>query len=293
MSVEESNARKARSLGQALRLGLRSIVIGALRRFNPGDITIRHHYTGERMTLHSFKHKGYWYYGKRRESESMALFARLVRPGDTVIEVGGHIGYLSLYYVQLVGPNGHVIVFEPGPNNLPYARANLGGKSNIRLVETAVTDFCGKASFYVEEYTGQNNSLLPDYSRFDENLTQAGMRVQMKKTAVEVECTTLDEFVTKLSAPPPSFVKIDVEGAELGVLRGMQRTLRTHNLALMVEVTEQASAVYDLLTSAGYRAYSERGTPILDAAQLQENTFWLKDSDSRRQMLGGAHPPAG
>ena len=274
----------ATGLRQALWLGLRKVVLGALRRFNPGDVSIRHHYTGERTTLHSFKHKGYWYYGKRRESESMALFARLVRPQDTVIDVGGHIGYLSQYFAQLVGRRGQVIVFEPGPNNLPYTRANLRAKPNVRLIEAAVADFCGKASFYIEDYTGQNNSLLPDYSRFDDNLTNAGMRGQITKSVVEVDCTTLDEFATKLTVPP-SFIKIDVEGAELPVLRGMQETLRAENVALMVEVTEQASAVYELLTSAGYKAYSKRRTPIHSPAELRENTFWLKDSDSRRQLF--------
>jgi FkbM family methyltransferase len=63
----------------------------------------------------------------------MALFARLVRPQDTVIDVGGHIGYLSQYFAQLVGRRGQVIVFEPGPNNLPYTRANLRAKPNVRL----------------------------------------------------------------------------------------------------------------------------------------------------------------
>ena len=251
MSARQTEAQKTTGLGHALRLGLRKVAISALRRFNPGDISIRHHHTGERITLHSFKHKGYWYYGKRRESESMALFARLVRPQDTVIEVGGHIGYLSLYFAQLVGQRGQVIVFEPGTNNLPYTRANLRAKPNVRVVETAVADFCGKAPFYVEDYTGQNNSLLSNYSRFDDNLTNAGMCGQMTKSVMEVDCTTLDEFATKLTVPPPSFIKIDAEGSELAVLRGMQQTLRAEKVALMVEVTEQASAVYELLTSAG------------------------------------------
>ena len=161
----------------------------------------------------------------------------------------------------------------------------MRAKPNVRLIETAVADFSGKVSFYLDDYTGQNNSLLSDYSRFDENLTNAGMRGQMTKSIVEVDCTTLDEFVAKLTVPPPSFIKIDAEGAELAVLRGMQRTLRAENVALMVEVTEQASAVYELLTSAGYKAYSERKTPIRSPEELRENTFWLKDSDSRRQLF--------
>ena len=95
----------------------------------------------------------------------------------------------------------------------------------------------------------------------------------------------MDEFATKLTVPPPSFIKIDAEGSELAVLRGMQQTLRAENVALMVEVTEQASAVYELLTSAGYKAYSERRTPICSPEELHENTFWLKHSDSRRQLF--------
>ena len=284
-SAKQTEPQKTTGLGHALGLGLRKVAIGALRRFNLGDISIRHHYTAERITLHSFKHKGYWYYGKRREAKSVALFAQLVSPQDTVIDVGGHIGYLSLYFAQLVGQRGQVLVFEPGPNNLPYTRANLRAKPNVRLIETAVADFSGKVSFYIEDYTGQNNSLLSDYSRFDENLTNAGLCGQLTKSVVEVDCTTLDEFVATLTAPPPSFIKIDVEGAELAVLRGMQQTLRAENVALMVEVTEQASAVYELLTAAGYKAYSERKTPIRSPEELRGNTFWLKESDSRRQLL--------
>ena len=81
---------------------------------------------------------------------------------------------------------------------------------------------------------------MSDYSRFDENLANAGLCGQLTKSVVQVDCTTLDEFVATLTAPPPSFIKIDVEGAELAVLRGMQQTLRAENVALMVEVTEQA-----------------------------------------------------
>ena len=77
MNAAHDEARKSAGLRHALWLGVRKVVIGTLRRFNPGDISIRHHYTGEKLTLHSFKHKGYWYYGKRRESESMATQPRL------------------------------------------------------------------------------------------------------------------------------------------------------------------------------------------------------------------------
>jgi hypothetical protein len=58
------------------------------------------------------------------------------------------------------------------------------------------------------------------------------------------------------------------------------------NMALMVEVTEQASAVYELLTSVGYKVYSKRRAPTHSPEELNENTFWLKDSDSRCKVFG-------
>ncbi len=106
---------------------LRRLAIPLLRRVNLGDVTIKHHWTGDPLRLHSFKHKGYWYFGKRREWQNMQRFAELLGPGDRVIDVGGHIGYLSLYFSKLVGPSGHVYTLEPGANNLVYTRANLAG----------------------------------------------------------------------------------------------------------------------------------------------------------------------
>ena len=89
------------------------------------DISIKHHWTRRKLKLHLFKHKGYWYHGKRRENASMQLFDRLIHAGDNVVEVGGHIGYISLFFSKLVGNQGGVMVFEPGVNNLPYIRKNI------------------------------------------------------------------------------------------------------------------------------------------------------------------------
>ncbi len=69
---------------------LRRLILPLFARLNPGDITITHHFTGDKVFLHSFKHKGYWFYGKNREKDTMELFRRLIRPADTIIEIGGH-----------------------------------------------------------------------------------------------------------------------------------------------------------------------------------------------------------
>jgi FkbM family methyltransferase len=77
----------------------------------------------------------------------MDLFAQLIPEGPTVIELGGHIGYVTQFFSKLVGGTGRVIVFEPGTNNLPYIRRNTEFLPNTCLVEAAVCDTDGMIQF--------------------------------------------------------------------------------------------------------------------------------------------------
>src|SRR5437899_942290 len=119
---------------------LRRLVIPILAKFGNIDLTIRHHYTGGKLYLNLFTHKAYWFCGKHRAGAAMRSLARVVRPGDVVLDVGGHIGYVALYLAHLVGDCGKVFVFEPGVNNLFYTRKNLSRISNAALIQKAVSD---------------------------------------------------------------------------------------------------------------------------------------------------------
>ncbi|MGV2435747.1 MAG UNVERIFIED_CONTAM: hypothetical protein LVT10_13450 [Anaerolineae bacterium] len=66
-------------------------------------LAIRHHFTQQPFRLHSFKHKGYWFHGAKREQSTMALFAKLINPGDVVVQTRGHIGYIAVYFSHFVG----------------------------------------------------------------------------------------------------------------------------------------------------------------------------------------------
>lgn len=84
----------------------------------------------------------------------MQIFSEIIRPGDFVVELGGHIGHLTVYFAHLVGAEGRVLVFEPGPNNLPYIQRNIASHKNVTLVAKAVSDFVGQTQFYIENLTG-------------------------------------------------------------------------------------------------------------------------------------------
>ena len=106
---------------------------------------------------------------RERERNTMLLFKKLINNGDTVIEVGGHIGYISLYFSNLIGKEGLLYVFEPGINNLPYLKNNVKEKHNIVVIEKAVGSCNARMPFYIENLSGQNNSFIKDFKGFIQN----------------------------------------------------------------------------------------------------------------------------
>ena len=278
--------RMIKNLAQAT--SLRRALLPFFRRVNIGDITIRHHWTDERIVLHSFRHKGYWFHGRERERESMTLCARLIRDGDVVFDVGGHIGYMALYFASLVGACGRVFSFEPASSNLPYIHANVerATHNNVVLVEQAVGAENGFTTFWSEELTGQNGSIIPGYSAIDANAKSHGVRPHTQELTLEM--VTLDSFARRVGVVP-GFAKIDVEGAESLVLRGMRDILAGERPRIMIEVTNQCETVFDTFAKADYLLFDEKQRRVSDPGEFAEagpNLFGIpaEDGDALRKM---------
>ena len=133
------------------------------------------------------------------EPTQTKLFEEFVKPGDVVYDVGAHFGYYTLLSSKLVGERGLVLAFEPSPANLArlYRHIELNDRKNVQVLELAVSDHEGTAHF--ETRTGSGVGHLADNG------------------PLEVKLTTLDSLSTY---PLPQVMKIDVEGAEVGVLEG-------------------------------------------------------------------------
>ncbi len=260
---------------------LRRALIPVFRSLNPGDITIRHHWTGEPMVLHSFRHKGYWFHGRERERSSMAICAKLIRDGDVVFDVGGHIGYTALYFANLAGGAGRTFTFEPSPLNLPYIRTNVQNAThaNVVLLECAVGARDGFTTFWSEDLTGQNGSIIPGYCAVSSTAKSHGVRARTR--AATLKLTSLDTFTAGLGISP-SFVKIDVEGAESLVLHGMGIVLASFRPRIMVEVTNEGAAVFDTLTRANYLVFDEKQRKLSQyphCGSVGPNLFAIHDED--------------
>jgi FkbM family methyltransferase len=256
---------------------LRKSVLPLMRRLN-FDFTIGHHWVpGARVYLNFFQHKSYWYQGKARERDTMEAFARLVPKGATVIEAGAHIGYISMYFASLAGPEGRVVVFEPGPNNQKYLERNVAGLANVEWIGKAVADEVGTVSFYCDNLTGQNNSMLSDFKAAETNA--AGSGIALERLEVKVEATTLDAFCADRGLAP-DFIKVDVEGAEAMVVRGMRSVLRTARPRLMIEIADPDDAALEReLVDAGYVFLSERLEPSPGGRPQIGNNFCLHGDD--------------
>lgn len=224
----------------------------------------------QRVFLNSFRHKGYWYHGKAREKSSMELFAKLISSGFHVVEVGGHIGFISQYFSYLVGAKGMVFVFESGSNNLPYIKRNTAKFENIKLIEKGAGAENCTATFFEESLTGQNNSFVRDFQGLRENAEAA--HVTTKVTSREVEIVTLDHYFNDTS---PDFIKIDVEGFEYSVLRGGKALIEKFHPALMVEVQADRDNIWNFFLEANYILFTAELQIFHSATSLISNVFAL------------------
>lgn len=146
---------------------------------------------------------------------SSALVSELKKYTDPVFcDIGANIGLISLYILSHT-PNVHIYAFEPGAHQADMFEVTIK-KNNIdnriTLVKKALSDEAGKKTFYIHEN--------PDHSGGDGfKKTERGG----KMIDTEVETIIFDTWI--LQKKSPHVIKIDVEGAELYVLKGMKQTL--------------------------------------------------------------------
>jgi len=239
---------------------LRKLAVGLLRTFNPGTISIKNPFTGNKLMLDAYMHKGYWFRGKNVEKDTMNLFSRLINTGDTIIEVGAHIGLMAQYYSHIVGESGTVYVFEPAANNLVYLKKNIALSTfrNIVLEEKAVSETTGTAKFYVENITGQNSSLVADNPGPN---SQKNVKDKSKVSVVEVPTVSLDDYVANNGISRLNFIKVDIESAELFAIKGMMNVLQHLKPRFMIEVSQNHEELYNILTTLGYKLFDVKKHP--------------------------------
>ena len=150
---------------------------------------------------------------------------KIIKNGSIVLDVGANIGYYTLIFAKLVGNKGEVFAFEPELENFKILEKNvlMNNYTNVILKNVALSDSNGKTRLYLSEERSGMHRIYPSHFCGEQYL--------------EVNMISLDNyFKNKILEKEISFIKIDVEGSEFGVLQGMKNLLdKNKHLKILLE----------------------------------------------------------
>lgn len=192
-----------------------------------------------------------------REEDIIKLFRP--KEGETVVDVGAHIGKYTIIASRMVGPKGKVIAIEAHPANYEILKKNivLNKLTNVIPLNFAVHSIEAVVKLYEpgqEEGFTIYNTIMTD------------RKTSNNQSYVEVKAKTLDSILLEIGVNHVNWIKIDVEGAELEVLRGGPKTLsNSRDSSLLIEIHNLGAkyrnhyeSIIELLKLNRYRISFER-----------------------------------
>lgn len=213
---------------------------------------------------------------RRARRRDLAFFKSLVGRNDLVFDIGANLGQKSEIFLAC---GARVVALEPNPLCAPTLRFEFARNDGFRLIEKAVGAEAGRArlNFVGAESTA---SLRGDWKW----LTEGG---KLKARNVEVEVTTLDALIAEFG--PPAYCKIDVEGFELEVLRGLTQTIPLLSFEYHGEELDRLAACLERLASL---------SPIaVNVIEMNGAGFimaeWRTHGEALAEARAGALPPVG
>ncbi len=177
------------------------------------------------------------------EPENTRLYSQLIHPGDTVLDIGGNIGYYALIASQLVGPTGRVIAVEPVPDTYCYLHKNTAVCPNITSLQVAVGVEGATQELHISE--------VPNWSAL---FRYPGQKVI---NTISVVTRSIDALVDELGIAP-NVVRMDIEGGEVEALAGAMKTIFQHKPRICVELhptilgVRRVKDIVSGLMSSGY-----------------------------------------
>ena len=166
------------------------------------------------------------------------IVRKYINPGDIVFDIGANIGYVSIAMSKVVGENGKVYSFEAIPSTAARCKRNLAlnNCNNVQLTNKALSDECMTTEFRIPD-GGDTHSMA---SMVWHKNTSDVIIVEVDTIAID-----LDEQFKSLT---PSFLKIDVEGAEGKVILGMQKLIAKNSPTNFIECSQAGrEIVWDIL----------------------------------------------
>jgi len=183
------------------------------------------------------------------------LVTRILRPKDTCIDAGSQVGYYSCLFAKLVGDKGRVYAFDANPKACQSTRRNLAlnGSYSAEVIHAALADHGGTVPFHI--------------STSDQTGLSSFAPIPTCEEKILVPCLRLETFLSERRVEGVRLLKIDVEGAEEIVLRGLGHFLDDQAIDyILLECFDErlrllntsTEAVAAILRSAGYTSWEYR-----------------------------------
>jgi len=166
--------------------------------------------------------------GRGYHQGTTKLFTDFIESGMTVVDVGANIGYFTLLAARLVGEKGKVFAFEPEPENYALLTKNIeiNDYKNVTAMQKAASNKTGQVELFLDKVQTTTHTILR-------------VRGETCEESIAVDAVSLDEFF-KGKERLIDVIKIDVEGAEMLVLLGMTKILKSNdNLKVFTEFWPQ------------------------------------------------------
>jgi len=187
-----------------------------------------------------------------------------LKPGMVFLDIGANVGYFSLLTANHVAPSGRVIAVEPNPLAFSQLEQNIKRNkvSNITVLHAACADSAASGKLYV---SGPSNTGKASFSSKNAE----------SQEFISVDCLPGDTLIEKLNLPRLDLVKIDVEGAELRVLKGLARSLAKWRPKLIMEVAPQLLKNFSTEPDEILDFVRVRGYSILQSKRDADYTDYL------------------
>ena len=206
------------------------------------------------------------------EVDIIRIFRKYLRAGDTFIDVGANIGYLSAVASGSVGPSGQVHSFEPVPRYFERLKSFASMNADRRIVANQLA--LGEA----DSTATINVTSLPNIGW--NTLVSGMMKRENVGESIEVPVQRLDAYIGQHRLEKIALIKIDTEGFEFPVLKGLSQYLAKNKPVFMVEVAPSAypllgvtlTQLKEYMSGFSYRAYAVHSGAETDVTSLRETT---------------------
>lgn len=181
-------------------------------------------------------------------------FKELIKEGDIILDVGANIGFHTLYFAELTGKMGKVIAFEPIPINFNALQKNinLNDFNQILIINKALGNTNTLLNIHINPET-QNPGAFNLFDDGVKNLT--------------IACVRGDDYLNESGSRRVDFIKVDVEGFELEVFKGLEQTIKQFMPIIIFEydknyqakINDDPKAIFHFLSKFAYMFFTLDG----------------------------------